>query len=136
MFDITTMNFPVLAFTPNGVMPYSEPDNLLRCMAHEYDLGWYNQLELVDSSGGCAVVESAKIVKEPVLARVLGRMVEVKLVNAAKLTDYDTAATKDRVIEFLSIYPDMYQTAGVYDEILNKVNRASSTREVVMAFLQ
>jgi len=65
MFDITTMQFPVLAFTPNGVMPYSKPDNLLRCMAHEYDMGWYKDLEIVDSEGVCAVVRSASVVKTP-----------------------------------------------------------------------
>lgn len=128
------MQFPILAFTPNGVMPYTKPENLLRCMAHEYDLGWYNQLELIDCAGTCAVIESATVVKQPVLARMFGRMVEVEILNAIKLADYDVAQAKDRTMEFLNIYPDMYQSAGVYDEIIKQVERASTTQEIVQAF--
>ena len=92
------------------------------------------QLELIDGAGTCAVIESAAVVKQPLLARMFGRMVEVEILNAKKLADYNVAQAKDRTMEFLNTYPDMYQSAGVYDEIVKQVERASTTREIVQAF--
>jgi hypothetical protein len=135
MNTIASMAFPVLAFTPNGVMPYSRYENLIRVMKHEYDKDWFDDLEVVDSNGVSAVVRSAKIVKEPVLARLFGRMVEVEIQDSEKLADYDVDAVRDRVLEFLSIYPDMYQSAGVYDDILRRVTNATTTGQIVRAFI-
>ena len=130
------MAFPVLAFTPIGVMPYSRYENLLRVMKHEYDNKWYDNLEVVDSGGICAVVRSAKIVKEPMFAKLFGRMVEVEIQESENLTDYDVDSVRDRVLEFLSIYPEMYQSAGVYDDIVGKVTQARTTGEIVRAFME
>ncbi len=136
MNEIPSMTFPVLAFTPNGVMPYSRYENLLRVMKHEYNKKWYDDLELVDTDGVCAVVRSAKIVREPMLAKLFGRMVEVEIQESEILGDYDVDSVRDRVLEFLSIYPDMYQSAGAYDDIVRKVTQAKSTAEIVRAFME
>lgn len=130
------MTFPVLAFTPNGVMPYSRYENLLRVMRHEFDKNWYRELEVVDSKGVCAVIRSAKIVKEPLLAKLFGRMVEVEIVDSEKLADYDVHVFRDRVLEYLSVYPDMYQAAGLYDEIVRRVRHARDSGLIVKAFLE
>lgn len=130
------MSFPVLAFTPNGVMPYTSYDNLLRVTKREYDLNWYVDLEIIDSKGECVVVRWARIVKEPLLARILGRIIDVEIESAEKLVDYDVDAVKSRVAEFLSLYPEMYESAGVYDELINEVQLATMTHEIVYAFVK
>lgn len=132
---IASMTFPVIAFTPNGVMPYSRYEKLLRVMKQEYDMRWYDDLEIVDTQGVCAVVRRAKIVKEPILAKLFGRMVEVEIEESERLADYDVENVRDRVLEFLSIYPDMYQSAGIYDNIVGRVTRAKRTAEIVRAFM-
>ena len=48
MNPIESLTYPILAFTPNGVMPYSKYDNLRRVMKHEYDMNWFKDLEIVD----------------------------------------------------------------------------------------
>lgn len=128
--------FPVLAFTPNGVMPYSRYENLLRVMKNEYDMDWYKDLELVDSKGTCVVVRSACIAKESILAKMFGRMVEVEIRYADKVAEYDVESTRSRVFEFLSLYPGMYQSAGFYDELVKKLGKATTTDEIVSLFLE
>lgn len=96
---------------------------------------WYHDLEVVDSEGTCAVVRAARIVKEPVLAKLLGRMVEVEIQESETLTKYDVQAFRDRVMEFLSRYPDMYQSAGLYDDILRRTIEAETTAQIVRAFM-
>jgi hypothetical protein len=132
---ISSMSFPVLAFTPNGVMPYSRYENFLRVMKHEFDQRWFDELEVVDSSGRCAVVHGAKILSEPVLARLFGRMVEVRIDSSEELTTYDVAAVRSRVLELLSLYPAAYQSAGIYDSIVERIMIAETTAEIVRTFL-
>ena len=136
MNAVASLTFPVLAFTPNGVMPYSRYENLLRIMKHEYEMNWYKDLEIVDTEGTCVVVRSARIVKEPILAKLFGRMVEVEIQEAEKLADYDVDSTRSRVLEFLSLYPEMYQSAGLYDELVKRVGEAATSADVVKSFLE
>lgn len=133
---VASMSFPVLAFTPNGVMPYSSYENLLRVMKHEYDMQWYENLEVVDTKGTCVVVSSARIVRQPKFAKILGGMVEVEIDGAAKVADYDVDAFRSRVLEFLSIYPDMYQSAGIYNQLIKQVEMAATPTAIVWAFLE
>ena len=134
MIAVASMTFPVLAFTPNGVMPYTHYENILRVMKHEYEKDWYDDLELIDSNGVCVVVRSTKIVREPFFAKLFGRMVEVEIQESERLADYDVNAVRSRVLEFLSIYPDMYRSAGIYDEILRRVIQAENIMQIVRAF--
>jgi hypothetical protein len=136
MNTVSSLTFPVLAFTPNGVMPYSCYENLLRVMKHEYEKNWYKDLEIIDSRGACVIVRSARIVKEPMLARLFGRMVEVEIEESETLANYDVDAVRSRVIEYLSIYPEMHQAAGYYDELVRSVNQASTPAAIVQLFLQ
>jgi hypothetical protein len=135
LFDIASMRFPVLAFTPIGVMPYSSVDQLRRCMPREWDLGWYRDLEIVDSDGRCAVIRSARIVRKPLFARLLGKLVEVAITDSQDLGQYNLAAVQDRVMEFLAIYPHMYLSAGAYDDIVRRVKHATTTEEIARIFL-
>lgn len=105
-------------------------------MKHEYDMNWYKDLEIVDTKGACVVVHSARIVKEPLMAKMFGRMVEVEIQEAEKLTDYDVESTRSRVLEFLSLYPEMYQSAGFYDELVKRVRKAATPADVVKSFLE
>ena len=100
---IESLHFPVLVFPPNGIMPYSHYDNLLRVMKHEYDKQWYNDLEVVDCDGSCAVIHSASIIGGPILGWIFGGMVEIEITDAEKLTNYDVEAVRDRVMKFLDI---------------------------------
>lgn len=136
MNPIESLTYPILAFTPNGVMPYSKYDNLRRVMKHEYDMNWFKDLEVVDSAGACAVIRSARIVKQPMLASIFGGMIEVELEDAERLCEYDLVTTKDRVQEFLRLYPDGYQSQGILDELETKIEKASSVRQVVEAFMK
>ena len=136
MNPIESLTYPILAFTPNGVMPYSTYDNLRRVMKHEYDMNWFKDLEVVDVAGTCAVIRHARIVNQPILARIFGGMVEVEIEDAEKLCEYDVGATKDRVFEFLWLYPDGYQSLGILDELERKIKKASTVKQVVEAFMQ
>jgi len=105
-------------------------------MKHEYEMNWYKDLEIVDTRGTCVVVRSARILKEPMLASLFGRMVEVEIQEAEKIADYDVDSTRSRVTEFLSLYPDMYQSAGFYDELVKRVGKAATSAEIVKSFLE
>ena len=105
-------------------------------MKREYEMNWYKDLEIVDTNGTCVVVRSARIVKEPMLAKLFGRMVEVKIQEAEKLADYDVDATRSRVLEFLSLYPDVYQSAGLYDDLVMRVGKATTSADIVKSFLE
>ena len=135
MNPIESLTSPILAFTPNGVMPYSNYANLRRVMKREYDMDWFRDLELVDSAGVCAVIHGARIVKQPILASIFGGIVEVEIEAAERLCEYDLRATKDRVMEFLRLYPDGYQSMGLLDELEVKVGKATSVHQVVEAFM-
>ncbi len=135
MNPIESLAYPILAFTPNGVMLYSHYDNVRRVMKREYDMGWFSDLEVVDCAGACAVIRSARIVKQSVLARIFGGMVEVEFDDVERLCEYDLATTKDRVQEFLRLYPDAYVSMGILNELEAKIEKASNVRQVVEAFL-
>ncbi|WP_442482945.1 hypothetical protein [Aeoliella sp. SH292] len=134
MNPVATLTFPVLAFTPVGVRPYSLYESLLRVMKHEYALGWYNDLEIVDSNGVCVVVRSARLVKVPIIAKLFGGMVEVEIQDAEKLAEYDLDSMRSRAIEFLSLYPGMYQASG-YEELVKRVDKAATSADIVSVFL-
>ena len=116
-------------------MLYSNYDNVRRVMKREYDSDWFSDLEVVDCEGACAVIRSARIVKQPILARIFGGMVEVEFDDAERLCEYDLATTKDRVQEFLRLYPDAYESMGILNELEVKIEKASNVRQVVEAFL-
>ena len=134
MNPIASLTFPILAFTPNGVMLYSNYDNIRRVMKREYNMNWFIDLEVVDCEGACAVIRRARIVKQPILASIFGGMVEVEFHDAERLCEYDLATAKDRVQEFLRLYPDAYQSMGILNELEAKIKKASNIRQVVEAF--
>lgn len=81
------------------------------------------------------MIRSARIVKQPILARFFGGMVEVEFDGAERLCTYDLATTKDRVQEFLRLYPDAYEPMGILDELEAKIEKASSVRQVAESFM-
>jgi hypothetical protein len=133
MDTVSSLAFPVLAFAPNGIVPYSRYENLLSVTRREYDKGWFDNLELVDSSGVSAVVQSVRVLSRSPLSWLIGGTVSVEIVEAKMLAVYDVDAVRSRVLEFLSIYPDMYESSGL-DEITEKVNRARTTEALVGVF--
>lgn len=99
-------------------------------------MNWFKDLEVVDSAGACAVIRSARIVKQPMLASIFGGMVEVEIEDAERLCEYDLVTTKDRVQEFLRLYPDGYQSLGILDELETNIEKALSVHQVVEAFMK
>ena len=134
MNNIGSTNFPAIALTPNGVMPYSQYGNLLRVMKHEYEMGWFDKLEVIGISGDSFIIRSADIVAEPFLAKFFGRMVEVRVTDSYRNSEDDTGSIRERVLQHLSLHPDMYVSAGVYDDMVNDVAKAKTTKELVEVF--
>ncbi len=135
MNAVSSLMYPVLAFTPVGVVPYTSYDNLIRVTKREYNMNWFTELEIIDARGTCVVIHMARIAKEPLLTKLLGGHLEVEIMDAEKLTEYDVSATRSRVIEFLSIYPEMFESAGNFDEMLRQVNQATTSQEIIQLFL-
>lgn len=134
MSNIESISFPVIALTPNGVMPYSQYGNLLRVMKHEYEMGWFDNLEVIGIGGESFTIRSADIVSEPFLAKIFGRMVEVRVTDSYRRSENDTDSIRERVLQQLSLHPDMYVSAGVYDNMVNDVAKAKTTKEIVEVF--
>jgi hypothetical protein len=127
------MNYPILAFTPNGVMLCSNYSNLKQCMASEYKSGWYNNLEVIDASGNSALIGSARPTGSLFIAMLLGRMITVEFTAVSSLGTQSLEAVRSRVLEFLSVYPGMYQSAGVFEEVERRVKSASQISDIISA---
>jgi len=134
MDNIESLGFPAIALTPNGVMPYSQYENLLRVMKHEYEMGWFNDIEVIGIDGISIIIRSASIVAEPLLAKVFGRMVKVQVNESFRNVENEVDSIRERVLQHLSLHPDMYVSAGVYDNIVNDVAKSKTTRELVEVF--
>lgn len=131
MTDFSCLTVPAVAFTIHGILPVYNFDHLLRVSRREYDAGWYDSLEVVDCNGNCVVVHSVSIVKESFLAKFFGGVVQVRVDVAEQLGAYDVSSLQNRVLEWLDIYPCMYESAGTYDELTKRVRAAASVHEII-----
>lgn len=100
-------------------------------------MDWYRDLEIIDTKGTCVIVRSIRIVKESTtLAKIFGRMIEVEILESEKAADYDSDSTRSRVLEFLSLYPEMYQSAESYDDLVRRVGDAATSADIIKMFLE
>lgn len=134
MNEIESVTFPAIALTPNGVMPYTKCENIKKVVKHEYEMGWFDDLELIGISGDSCTIHSAEIVSEPLLAKLLGRTVEVRILSSSRNPNENVDSIRERVLQHLSQHPDMYLSAGVYDEMVNDVSRATEIKTIVEVF--
>ena len=61
-------------------------------------------------------------------------MVEVQVTDSSRHTEDDVDSIRERVLQHLSLHPDMYVSAGVYDDMVNGVAKAKSTKQIVEVF--
>jgi hypothetical protein len=131
-FDIA---FPVLAFTPIGIVPYTSLSRLSRCMVREYRMGWYNELEIIDSCGMCFVIHGAVPHKVPWCARLFGKQIEVQIVQMDCCGELAISAIRDRVREFMEIYSHQFIARGDFERIVKMVDAAATASDVIVCFL-
>lgn len=134
MLGITDVQFPVIAYTIHGVMPYLSADAICRVMPKEYKQGFYSGLEVLDSTGTGYVIEQVDVLKRPKFGGIFGGMIIVDVVNLKSIGEQSVGAIQSRVDEWLELYSYIYEASGGIEDLRCRAHSAASAKEMINVF--
>ena len=135
--NIDQLTFPVIAMTPNGIMPYSNKEALLTCMPKELKKGWYKNLEIVDNVGNCLSIVDVQVTAKPFFGGMFGGMCKVTPIEIKNFGPILIGDLHSRVGEFIRIYEDQYISMfGDINKILRKIKHCKTPADIIDCFIK